>query len=91
MPDLQSSLDKRKNIMPKFLCQCEFTISYGAIPNPLEWLVISDVDYDDYHGMIDAEKLYSNMKSILECPNCGRLYFFKQGFQYAPIVYQVEQ
>lgn len=77
--------------MPKFLCKCQYPISYSAIPNPIEWCVISDTDFDKFQGLIDSEELYLSMKSILECPNCGRLYFFKQGFNTKPIVYQLDE
>jgi hypothetical protein len=76
--------------MPAILCKCDNRISYGAISNPSEWLAISDVDYDKYTGMIDAEVLYAAMKSVLVCDQCKRLWIFKSGFQSDPICYSID-
>jgi hypothetical protein len=54
------------------------------IPNEIEGLIISGVEYDNYSGMIDAEKLYHAMKHALLCPNCGRLGVFCNGFNARP-------
>jgi hypothetical protein len=56
--------------MPSLKCTCGEKLSYGEIPNPIEWLTISDVAYDSYEDSIDPEKLYLEMKSILKCPSC---------------------
>ncbi len=31
--------------MPSILCSCGARLDYGSIPNPIEWLIISDTDY----------------------------------------------
>jgi hypothetical protein len=76
--------------MPSILCTCGEKLGYGEIPNPIEWLAISDTAYDGYAGNIDAEALYREMKSILECPRCGRLWAFWDGFGKPAKVYVVE-
>jgi hypothetical protein len=73
--------------MPAIKCICGNKINYGEIPNKNEFLIISDVEYDNFSGLIDSEKLYKKMKSILECKKCHRLYFFKNGFNNDPIIY----
>ena len=73
--------------MPSITCKCGERLGYGEIPNPIEWLIISDVDYDSYENAVDAEKLYQEMKSILKCPSCDRLWFFWSGFGSEPTSY----
>jgi hypothetical protein len=77
--------------MSKFLCKCDTVIPIsGAIPNPIEWLIISDQAYDNYSGNIDSEKLYSEMRSFLKCEKCGRLWFFWDGYDHPPKLYAPE-
>jgi len=73
--------------MPKIVCTCGWWLRYGDIPNPIEWLFISDVDYDKFTGSVDAEELYRALKSFLQCPNCGRLWVFWNGFDQEPAEY----
>jgi hypothetical protein len=77
--------------MGKFLCKCENIIRIsGAIPNPFEWKLISDVEYDKFQGTIGAEELYSQMQSILKCDQCGRLWIFWDGYDKPPTLYMPE-
>ncbi|MBF9239196.1 hypothetical protein I2I05_17460 [Hymenobacter sp. BT683] len=77
--------------MPKELCKCGQFLDLGAIPNPGEWLLIADVDYDRYTGPVDAETLYADMKSMLVCPHCGRLLVYWQGFGNGYTAYRPEE
>jgi len=78
--------------MGKFNCKCGNILSTsGEIPNPIEWLLISDKDYDSFSDKIDAEDLYLKMKTILKCPNCGRLWIFWNGVQEEPSCYFQEK
>jgi len=76
--------------MPAILCKCKYRLSYGEIPNSIEWLTISDVDYDIYDSNIDRDQLYMEMKSILKCDKCGRLWIFWNGFEEEPSSYLPE-
>lgn len=76
--------------MPKFLCKCGEVVSYSEIPNPVEYLFISDVEYDQFQRTLDAEELYNKMKSILQCKNCGRLWVYWNGFDHEPVSYLPE-
>ncbi|GEB35949.1 MULTISPECIES: hypothetical protein [Brevibacillus] len=73
--------------MPKMKCRCGDVLSYGEIPCPIEHLFISDTDFDKFVGKIEAENLYSTMKSFLKCPNCNRLWIFWNGFEEEPTEY----
>ena len=73
--------------MPAVMCKCGNRIGLGEIPNPNEWLTISDVVYDAYTGIIDAEALYADMKHILVCDQCNRILIFWNGFQSPPTCY----
>lgn len=77
--------------MPSILCRCGERLRYGDIPNPIEWLMISDCDYDAFHGAVDAEALYAAMRSALKCTACERLWIFWDGFANDPRAYTVEQ
>jgi hypothetical protein len=78
--------------MSKFLCKCDNVIRIsGPIPNPTEWKFISDVDYGDYKGKIDAEDLYERMESFLKCDKCGRLWVFWNGYENPPQLYMPEK
>lgn len=76
--------------MPSIICSCGELLSYGEIPCPIEWLVISDTEYDNYQGMINSEALYLEMKSMLKCTRCGRLWIFWNGFNRSPSCYTPE-
>lgn len=73
--------------MPAIRCKCGKKISYGTIPCDDEWLTISDVDYDNWHGSIDSEELYHSFTHILKCPECRRLWVFCNGFANDPTEY----
>lgn len=59
----------------------------SKIPNPNEYLFISDVDYDSYAGKVDSEELYKQMKSMLVCDQCRRIWIFWNGFKNDPEAY----
>ncbi len=73
--------------MPKFLCTCKEVLSYSDIPCKIEYKFISDVEYDEFYGEIDAEKLYEQMKSFIKCPTCHRLWVFWDGYNNKPTEY----
>lgn len=73
--------------MPKLVCTCGEVLSYGDIPNPIEWLLISDTDFDQFSGLVEAEAIYKASKSLLRCPHCHRLWVFWDGFQAPPEEY----
>jgi predicted nucleic-acid-binding Zn-ribbon protein len=78
--------------MPKLKCVCGNTIGLGEIPSPNQLLVISDVEYDAYFSteLVNVEDIYSKMKIMVECKNCGRLHFFLNGIENSPIIYKRE-
>ena len=76
--------------MPSIICKCGHRIVYGEIPCPDEWLLISDVAYDQFAGMVDAEEVYRAMCHLLLCPNCGRLWIYWDGFSKPPLAYARE-
>ena len=74
--------------MSKFKCECRTILSFGRIPNPDEWLLISDKEYDNFQGKIDSEELYSRCKCLIKCPSCNRVWIFWNGFNNKPELYQ---
>ena len=66
--------------MPSMLCTCGHRISYGEIPCPHQWLIISDTAFDQFSGNVDAEKVYKSMLPVLKCTSCERLWIFWEGF-----------
>ena len=74
--------------MSKFVCVCGETIkTSGEIPDPLQWLLISDVEYDDWAGPIDAEALYMAFKHAYECPKSGHVWVFDRDYEHEPRCY----
>jgi hypothetical protein len=65
--------------MPNILCRCDEILSYGEIPSPIEWRIISDVRFDDFSGVVDAEEIYMATDMMLRCRKCGRLWVFWEG------------
>jgi len=74
--------------MPKLRCTCGEVLRYGEIPCPIEWLAISDVEYDELSEPCDLEGLYRQMTTILRCPVCDRLWAFWEGFGKPPTEYE---
>lgn len=77
--------------MPSITCRCGESLSYGEKPNPVEWMVTSDHEYDIRCGVVYAERLLEDMRGMLKCPGCERLWVFWDGFESAPVVYGLEQ
>jgi hypothetical protein len=75
----------------KIRCVCATIIqTSGGIPNELEWKILSDVDFDIFEGMVNAEDIYLASKSMFRCPTCGRLWVFWNGMEQSPQCYKPE-
>ena len=70
--------------MPQIRCSCGEILKYGDIPCEIEYLFMSDTEFDKFSGMVDSEALFQRMKSFLQCPSCGRLWVFWNGYREAP-------
>jgi hypothetical protein len=77
--------------MPKMLCRCGNILRYGDIPNPIEWLMISDLDFDTFTGTVNTEEVYSSFTHALHCPQCSRLWIFWKGFAEDPQLFVPEK
>lgn len=77
--------------MAKWRCLCGQVIrSSGAIPNPDEWRLLSDVAFERLNGMVDAEDIYLSTTIAYRCPASDHLWIFWNGFDRAPSVYSPE-
>lgn len=66
--------------MAKFVCPCGQVIAVsGLIPNPIEWLLISDMSYDQLGSTVDADTLYKSMVHAFRCPRSGHLFVYWDG------------
>jgi hypothetical protein len=75
--------------MAKIRCYCNTVLSTsGEIPNPIEWKLLSDVEFDRFEGMVDAEDIYRAAKSMFRCPTCGRLWVYWDGLDRQPVCYE---
>jgi len=74
--------------MPKFICPCGELIDCGRIPNPAEWHLISDEEFDQLRGVADVEDIYLATRIVLICPKCDGLIVFWNGFDHRPTVYR---
>lgn len=74
--------------MAKFRCVCGESISTsGLIPNPNEWRLLSDSDFDAFQGIVQAEDIYRATTIMYRCPKCGNLWIYWQGFDQPPSLY----
>ena len=70
---------------------CGTTIrSTGPVPNPAEYLFVSDLDFDSFTGRVQAEDLYMTMSHAFRCSSYGRLHVFWSGMDENPTVYAPE-
>lgn len=75
--------------MAKFVCVCGTVIrTSGNIPNENEWKLLSDVDFDKYSGLVDAEELYRAGTIAFRCPISGHLWIYWDGFDKTPQLYE---
>jgi len=74
--------------MSKFRCVCgEILTTSGSVPNEIEWLYISDVDYERFAGTVDAEEVYEALGHAFVCPRSGHIWVFKEGIENDPSGY----
>lgn len=70
-------------------CKIGYAHTSGPIPNPTEWLIISDITFDSFGELIDTNQLYSSMGHMFECnvDTCNSFALFKSGFDKDPVWY----
>jgi hypothetical protein len=82
--------------MARFDCVCGQVIHIsGYIPNPVEWQLLSDVQFTAFFekgdekgdGSVDVGDLYMETTSMYRCPRSGHLWIFWDGFDAAPALY----
>lgn len=74
--------------MAKFACVCGETISTsGELPNPNEWCVLSDTDFDRFQGLVQAEDVYRAATIMYRCPVSDHLWIYWDGFDSPPSLY----
>jgi hypothetical protein len=44
-------------------------------------MFMSDQDFDNWHGTVQAEAMYEAMKMFVKCPECHGLLMFWEGFK----------
>jgi hypothetical protein len=76
--------------MPKILCNCNTIIPLGEIPSSHQFLIISDVNFDNFQDQVNAEDVYAAMEIVAKCPNCARLHIFWDGYKSPQTVYKIE-
>lgn len=62
----------------------------GEIPNPQEWLIVSDEEYNALGEFASLEDVYSAFKLLFLCDVYHRIYFYKDGFDKEAIVYRLD-
>ena len=74
--------------MARFKCVCgETIVTSGLIPNPNEWRLISDMDFEAFQGLVQAEDVYQAATIMYQCPASGHLWIYWQGFDRRPSLY----
>jgi hypothetical protein len=75
----------------KWVCACGTTMqSSGAMPNPTEYLLVSDQDFEAFTGLVQAEDVYAATSHAFRCPTCDRLHVFWRGLAEDPTIYAPE-
>lgn len=83
--------DGGDGIVGRFRCVCATVIQMsGGIPNELEGKILSDIEFDSFQGLADAERLCVAARSMSGCPACGRLWVFWDGVDRPPQCYRPE-
>ncbi|MFC4686020.1 hypothetical protein ACFO4P_03630 [Epilithonimonas pallida] len=81
--------------MPKINCKCGNIIRLNDIPNVNELHIISDIDFEQFwnddEDFVKIEDVASQMKLVVKCNNCCRLYIYENGMNEEPIIYQLEK
>ena len=94
--DIKVLSDKDSYILTKIQLVLKYHVLIINIVNinnklhVLAWprlLCISDIEFDKFQDKVDTEKLYMQMKSILKCSKCNRLWVFWDGLQNKPKEY----
>lgn len=76
--------------MPKLKCKCGEMIDLSGIPSLNQYLIISDTEFDNFEGNVDSELVYSQMKIVIRCYSCRRLYIYFDGFDQKPLIYKLD-
>jgi len=76
--------------MAKYACPycAGFAHTSGAIPNPNEWLLISDEDRDGMQESINSDELYKQFLHLFKCVSCEAIAIFWAGLSEAPTWYE---
>ncbi|SDG36928.1 hypothetical protein [Epilithonimonas hungarica] len=81
--------------MPKIKCKCGNIVSLNDIPNVNELHIISDIDFEQFwnddEDFVKIEDVASQMKLVVKCNNCYRLYIYENGMNEDPIIYKLEE
>lgn len=78
--------------MAKLRCRCGNVIRMsGEIPNPIEWKIISDQQFDLFEGMVDVEEIYTACSSMFRCVVCRRIWVFWDGLDSDPVSYSLDE
>ena len=76
--------------MPAVGCVCGNRIGLGGIPSENQLMVISDIELDKFEDQIEWDALHDKMTIVAKCDECGRLYFFNDGYSKKPTIYKPE-
>jgi len=75
----------------KILCRCGTVIQIsGPVPNPLEWLMISDEKFDEFPDEVSSTIVYQEATSVFKCNVCGRIWIYWKGMEQAATCYHPE-
>jgi len=74
--------------MARFECLCGYQIrTSGDIPNPLEWRLLSDEQFGQFLGEVEAEDVYRAGTIAYRCPQSDHLWIYWGGFDAEPVAY----
>jgi hypothetical protein len=74
--------------MPGYLCKCDVRMDYTEIPAACSYYLVEDAAVDIQEDITTHQAAWTDLKNVLRCPACGRLWIFWNGMALAPTEYE---
>lgn len=79
--------------MARMTCQCGEILSNSMAPNDIQLRVYTDKEWDEILSLdtINTWEFPMPTYEVWRCPNCERIYVFKEGADQAVKIYKLEK
>lgn len=62
----------------KYQCRCGQLLSNSSVPNEIELIVYTDIEFDRIMGLDSIEDIPSPKRIVWKCNNCERILVFEE-------------